>query len=143
MAHRVETPYGAIFPTVGPCKDDYPNIVTHTTVAGTMLTMQMPAIRAWEAAEFRNGRKLPWKKHRKPKAIPVTGTLRSCSLQAHLYASDHDRYAAPETTRHCRGLAGDINTGFLNRRVRRCLIAEGFHFPRDDEPWHASYWESG
>jgi hypothetical protein len=105
--------------------------------------MQLPACRAWEAAEYRNGRKLPWKKHRRPKTIPVTGTIRTCAYQTQLYESDSERYADPNLSRHCRGLAGDINTGFITRRNRRCMIAEGFHFPRADEPWHASYWESG
>lgn len=143
MSATVPTRFGPIYPTIGPCRDDYPNIHEHTTPAGTTLRMQMPAIRAWERAELANGRKYPWREHRIPRAIPVTGTWRSCALQAALHDGDPDRYASEDGSRHCRGLAGDIHTAYLDRRRRRCLVAEGYHFPRADEPWHASYHESG
>lgn len=139
----IQTPYGPIYPTVGPCRDDYLNIRTRTTPSGTILKLQLPAIRAWERAELRNGRKYPWRKHRTPKAIPVTGTWRSCAEQTQLHNDDPQRYADPNGSRHCRGLAGDVNTAFLTRRVKRCLAREGFHMPRADEPWHWSYYENG
>lgn len=143
MAERVHTPFGDIFPTIGPCKD-YPNLATFQNAAGQVMTLQEPAMRSFLAAERLNGRKLPWKKHRTPRAIQVTGTTRSCALQTQLQNSDPGRFADPDSSAHPRGLAIDV-TNYprnLTRRARRALTRTGWRQARpDDEPWHFSYWE--
>jgi hypothetical protein len=141
MTNRVPTNFGDIFPCEGPCRDDYPNIVTDHNAAGQLVTLQEPAMRAYHHAEFLNGRKLPWKP-RKPKAIRITGIgLRTCSSQTDLFHSDSHRFAPPESSRHCRGLAIDVfNTpDNLTRRAKAKLIACGFSFPVSGEPWHACF----
>jgi len=143
---RVKTPFGDIFPTEGDCKDDYPNISTFHNAAGQIMKLQEPAQRAWLAAELLNGRKLPWKKKRKPKAITITGEgWRSCSSQTALWQSDTHRFAYPGSSRHCRGLAVDCyNTSTnLTRRAKRSLEACDWHFSVPGEPWHVSFHEVG
>jgi hypothetical protein len=142
---EVKTPYGDIFPTVGPCRDNYPNLKTFQNAAGQTMTLQAPAMRAFLEAERLNGRKLPWRKHRKPKAITVTGSIRSCADQTRLHNSDPGRFADPDSSRHPRGLAIDATniTTNLTRRAKAALVKVGFHLPRTDEPWHYSYFENG
>ena len=141
----VETPYGAIHPVEGPCKDDYDNVVTFQNAAGQFLTLQRPAMRAWLEAERLNGRRRIRKDKRKPKAILVTGTRRSCAYQTQLHNAEPDRFADPDESRHCRALAADVtNTPRnLTRRARRCLIKVGFYFGVPGEPWHCSYYKDG
>jgi len=146
MSERTKTPFGDIFPTQGRCKDDYPTIITFQNAAGQLMRLQAPAMRAFLEAERLNGRKLPWRKHRRPKAIRITGEgWRSCASQASLYRSDPGRFADPASSRHCRGLAVDVyNTpDNLTRRARRALQRTGWRFAVAGEPWHASYWEAG
>jgi hypothetical protein len=142
MEKPVHTEFGDLYLGTGPCKDNYPNIITVQTAAGQMLTLQAPAARAFLQAERLNGRKLPWREHRKPKPIAITGVgRRTCASQQAYYDSDHERYAPPSSSRHCRARAVDIfNTARnLTRRARRCLIKVGFSFPVSGEPWHACY----
>ena len=141
---RVPTPFGDIFPHVSPCKDDFPNIVTDHNAAGQIVKLQEPAMRAYHEAERLNGRKLPWHKHRTPKPIRITGIgFRSCADQTDLYvhSSPPGRFAPPDSSRHCNGLAIDVynDTTNLNTRTKRCLIKVGFSFPVSGEPWHACY----
>jgi len=146
MTERVKTPFGAIYPTEGPCYDNYANIVTFHNTAGQLMKLQEPAKRAWLEAERLNGRKLPWKKLRKPKAIRITGEgWRSCSSQTALWQSDSHRFAYPGGSRHCRGLAVDVyNTpDNLTARAKRSLEACDWNFGVSGEPWHCSFWESG
>lgn len=145
MAGRVSTPFGDIFPTVGRCRDSYVNLVTFQNAAGQLIKLQEPASRAFLKAELLNGRKLPWRKHRKPKAIRITGEgFRSCADQSALYSSDPGRFADPNGSRHCRGLAVDVDTASTNltRRAKRALERCSWNFAVEGEPWHASYWES-
>lgn len=142
MPNRVSTPFGDIWPCEGICKDNYRNIVISQNAGGQIVKLQEPAMRAYHEAERLNGRKLPWKKHRKPKAIRITGEgWRSCFSQAALYHSDPGRFANPNDSRHCRGLAIDVfnDRADLNTRTRRCLRRVGFSFPVSGEPWHACY----
>lgn len=139
---RKSTKYGTVFRLSGGCKDDWDNIVTssyYRKPSGIIrrrkrrvpITMQRPAIEALRAAEARLGRE-----------IVVTGSARSCALQASLYASDPKRYAPPSVGLHCQDLAIDATTEDpeLKTTTRHALEAEGFTQARPtDEPWHFSY----
>lgn len=141
------TPYGRIW-YGGPCRDDYPNLVTYDQGGGhTVLTLQRPAMRAFWAAQVRLAKRLGWSERRleeHPHGKPIRvlpGTNRTCATQHRLWKSDPKRYARPEITGHTRGLAIDVDQtqGYLEL-VRRCLLAEGWRQVRpDDEPWHFSY----
>lgn len=138
---RIKTPYGGIY-YGGSCYDDYATIETYDQeISDRPVKLQGPAMRAFKAAERRYGkrRKTGWR------AIPLTGSWRSCEYQADLYASDPDRYASPDKTGHTRGLAIDVRNdlGLIAKfRIRRALRAEGWKQARSDEPWHHSYWIS-
>lgn len=150
-AENIKTDYGTIH--YGPvCKDDYPNMVVYDQPGDhAILTLQRPAMKAFWAAEVRVALKLGWslarieKNDGHGKAIYVIpGTNRTCETQARLYASDPNRYAAPNVTGHTRGLAIDVSQeqGNLDL-INHALAAEGWHRCRpDDEPWHWSYWVS-
>lgn len=144
MAERQEmdTKYGRIFRLDGGCKDDWANIVTsrwYRKPSGIIrrrlrrnpITLQKPAMDAWRAAEKQLGHE-----------IVVTGSSRTCELQAKLYASDHNRYAPPSVGLHCQALACDASTEDPNLKTstRKALEGHGWHQARpDDEPWHFSY----
>lgn len=120
-----------------------PKSAGYTKSAGDV-TLQGPALRAFKAAEQRI---TPKRLRQKGKTRPIilTGNgYRSYGLQASLYNSDRSgRYADPDCSLHCEALAVDVHTGFLGaligRRARKALIAEGFVFGVDGEPWHASF----
>lgn len=127
--------FGSVFHTVGPCKDDYPNIVIRHNAAGQLFKMQEPAALAYAMAEELNGR-----------AIRITGEAwRSCSQQSALYRSDPGRFADPDKSRHCRGLAMDVyNTpDNLTARAKDSLEAVGFCQGVSGEPWHFAFTECG
>lgn len=131
----VDQPFGRVYHTVGPCKDDYPNVTTTHNLAGQLLRGQLPALLAFHEAERLNGR-----------AIRITGEgQRSCSLQSALYRSDPGRFAPPDTSRHCRGLAFDIEytPSNLTSKARASLEAVGFIFGVSGEPWHCAFMEAG
>jgi len=124
-------PYGPIFPCVGPCKDDYPNIVIRHNRGGQLFKMQEPAALAYAEAERIYG-----------KCIRITGEAwRSCSQQSALYRSDPKRFANPDGSRHCRGLAMDVynDSTNLNTKSKAALESVGFSFPVAGEPWHCCY----
>lgn len=137
---RYDTKYGTVYhrPT---CKDDWKNIKTVVSrrkdgseVPYTKLTLQEPAIKSIRAVEKKLSR--PWKKY----FVRVTGTIRTCELQASLYASDPQRYAPPNSGLHTHGLAIDVHTGYLSRKLKKALLADGWHQSRPvDEPWHFSF----
>lgn len=146
-AENIRTPNGTIH--YGPtCRDDYPNFEVYDQGgSAVVLTLQKPAMTAFKAAEVRYAKKLKWsdarikKNHGLGRAIAVlAGTNRTCATQAKLYASDHSRYAPPNSTGHTRGLAIDVNQGQPNLAiVNAALLAEGWNRARSDEPWHFSY----
>lgn len=124
-------PFGEGYPVVGPCRDDYPNMVVRHNAGGQIFRMQEPAADAYAAAEKAYGR-----------PIRITGEAwRSCSIQSALYRSDPGRFANPDSSRHCRGLAMDVynSSANLNTASRAALIAVGFSFPVSGEPWHCCY----
>jgi len=136
---RYKTKYGTIFhrPT---CKDDWKNIITRNrkrfgkVVPYTTMTLQEPALLSIRAVEKELSK--PWKRF----MVRVTGTLRTCDQQRALYASDPKRYAPPNSGLHTHGLAIDVHTGYLDDRLRKALLAHGWHQSRpDDEPWHFSF----
>lgn len=135
------TRFGRVYRLEGGCKDDYNNIRTskrYRKVSGVIpfrarrvaVTLQKPALDAFRQAEVRLGRE-----------IVVTGSARSCELQAKLYASDRSRYAPPSVGLHCQDLAIDVTTEDpeLQTKVREALLHVGFTQARADEPWHFSY----
>lgn len=136
---EIQTPTGGIR-YGGPCRDDYPNMVTYDQGGGnTILTLQHPAMTAFKRAEARYGKRRP-SKRRDIRVLP--GTNRTCATQERLYHEDSSRYAKPEITGHPRGLAIDVDQsqGWLAlRRIRRALLAEGWVQVRPDELWHYSY----
>lgn len=135
----VDTPYGPIHPTTGPCKDDYDNIVTDQNRIGQTVKLQRPAMDSYQAANHRYRAIF-----NRRKAIRITGSWRSCADQTRLHNENPQRFAAPDTSRHCRGLAIDVDTAILTRRVVRILTKHGWNRARPtDEPWHFSYYESG
>ena len=133
--HAIEAnhPFGPIFHTMGPCKDDYPNITYRHNGAGQILHAQLPALLAFLEAERLNGR-----------PIRITGEgFRSCSVQTQLHNAEPGRFADPDNSRHCRGLAFDVyNTpDNLTAKAKTCLEAVGFCFGVPGEQWHAAYLE--
>jgi hypothetical protein len=98
------------------------------------MTLQRPALRSIEAVEEEiSGR---WIK----RYVRVTGTWRSCAFQLSKWKEDPSRFAHPSVGLHTQGLAIDIHTAFLNKRLKRALLKHGWTQSRpDDEPWHFSY----
>ena len=136
-----KTPYGVIH-SGGVCKDNYLNIKLYDQppAGGSPVKLQGPALRAFKAAEVRYGKRTG----RKWRAIPLTGSWRSCVYQASLYAKDRRRYASPDGTLHTRGLAIDVSTSAPNQSLMRAALkAEGWVQARSDEMWHYSYFISG
>jgi len=134
-AIEAEHPFGPIFHTEGPCKDDYVNIVVQHNAAGQLVKLQAPAMDAYHEAERLNGR-----------PIRITGIgWRSCSSQTELWQSDPHRFAYPGSSRHCRGLAIDVfNTSDnLTPKAKASLEYVGWNFAISNEPWHASFVEAG
>lgn len=135
------TAHGRIYRLEGGCRDDWANIVTsrwYRKPSGLIrrkrrrnpITLQRPAIESWKAAEAQLGRE-----------IVVTGSIRTCELQAQLYASDQSRYAPPWVGLHTQGLAADVTTEdpYLTTTTRKALEAHGWSQARpEDEPWHFS-----
>lgn len=140
------TEYGRVYRLVGGCKDDYANIDTsknyrkesgvvkwrRRTVA---ISGQHPMLAAIRQVEKELGME-----------IVVTGSLRTCALQASLYAKDRNRYAPPSVGLHCQGLAIDVNTVWRDAlsvhdelRFVGLMKHAGFTQARSDEPWHWSF----
>jgi len=115
----------------GPCKDDYFRIQIYHQDAQRYVKLQRAAIASLQAAEEVLNAK-----------IYVTGSWRSCSLQAKLRRSDPKRFADPNTTAHCRGLAIDVSqnqTAKKLAKIDRELRIRHWHQARTDEPWHYSF----
>ncbi|MGH2595789.1 MAG: hypothetical protein ACRDH7_07475 [Actinomycetota bacterium] len=132
---RVNQPFGPIFHTTGPCKDNYPNIVVDHNAAGQLVKLQRCSMLAYHEAERLNG-----------KPITITGEgWRSCSQQSALYHSDPGRFANPDDSRHCRGLAIDVtNTpANLTTKAKASLESVGFCQGVSGEPWHFAFSECG
>lgn len=138
---RYETRYGTVYRMVGGCKDDWKNLATsnfYRKDSGVIrlrsrrlpVKMQRPALQAFRQAEAKVGHE-----------IVVTGSLRTCELQAALYRSDPNRYAQPSEGVHCQGLAVDVSTEQpdLTTGIRKAMTLCGFKQSRSDEPWHFSF----
>lgn len=134
-----KTKYGVIYDG-GPCKDDYSNINIYSQTQQRIVKLQGPALRAFKAAEERCAT-------RRKKHILITGIgWRDCTLQYQLWTSDSSRFANPTTSKHCRGLAIDVDQGqgrFRLRKIQKALRAEGWNDVVSGEPWHYSYFVSG
>jgi hypothetical protein len=115
----------------GSCYDDYDRIEIYHQTPDRIVKLQRAALRSFKAAEEALG--FP---------ILLTGSWRPCSLQAELYRSDPNRFAHPDSTAHCRGLAIDVSTAQSQAKqdkIRKALLFRHWHQSRpDDEPWHYS-----
>lgn len=139
---KYTTRYGVIYRLIDGCKDDYESIETskfYRKESGLIkwrrrsnpVTLQRPALKSFKMAEEKLGRE-----------IVVTGSMRTCELQAQLYASDPNRYAPPSVGVHCQGLAIDVTTEDpqLQTKVRDALKLCGWKQARPDEIWHFSFY---
>jgi hypothetical protein len=118
----------------GRCKDDYARIRLYDQPpqGGSPIKLQAAALASFKAAEKAVGF-----------TIVLTGSWRACSYQRELYAADESRYAPPDKTAHCRGLAVDVSTALSapkQKKLCAALLARGWHQARPtDEPWHYSF----
>lgn len=146
-----DTKFGRVWRLSGGCKDNWPNVMTGTVggkyaVGGPeTYTLQKPALDslAWVAGEI--AAIGPFKIRKRP--VRVTGTARSCALQASLYASDRSRYAPPSVGLHTQALAIDVDTNWQQGldsktewKFKKAMLAAGWTQSRpSDEPWHWSF----
>lgn len=156
------TPYGTVTARNPGRKEAPPNLQTlkrraggpaidglvYTKDAGDVV-LQGPALRAFREAEKRA---TPDRIRKKGKVVPIILTgegYRSYALQYDLYHSEdnrksgYTRFADPDGSLHVEALAVDVNNNWLQllagRRARKALIAVGWFFAVDGEPWHASF----
>lgn len=132
-SYNVKKDMGGTWGTIrcgGACKDNYQNIAIYHQNSAEFVKLQKAAIASLKSAEDAVNKK-----------IFTTGSWRACSLQAQLYRSDPNRFAAPNTTAHCRGLAIDVsqNQNYLARIKKALLLREWYQSRPDDEPWHFSF----
>lgn len=141
----IQTQYGVIHDG-GSCCDDYSNLNVYQQTDSRIVKLQGPALRAFKAAEQRITPKR-LKRKGKTRHILITGIgWRDCELQRNLWLSDPQRYANPDGSKHCRGLAVDIDMGQSAARryaIKKALLLEGWHYAVPGEPWHTSYVVSG
>lgn len=141
-----QTRFGTVYRNPAVCQDDYDNIVTSRVFhkpSGVIrirprvqsITAQRGLIKALRDVEEHLGFE-----------VVVTGSARTCALQAALYKKDPDRYAKPSEGLHCQALAIDVNTtwqaGLSDKdeaRFKAWMKHNGFTQARPDEPWHWSY----
>ena len=141
-----KTPYGTVTARDPGRVAAPPNLRTYERTEGDVV-LQGPALRSFKEAEKAA---TPRRMRRKGKVLPIllTGVgFRSYAYQERLYASDSSgRYANPDGSLHCEGLAIDIHMGqSVTRRARIAyhLKKRGWHYGVSGEPWHASYRLSG
>lgn len=159
-----ETKYGVITVRNPGRKEAPPNLQTlkrrkggeavhgcvYTKDAGDVV-LQGPALRAFREAEYQATSP---RLRRKGKVEPIilTGVgYRTYTTQAALYYGPDNtngtRFADPDGSLHVEALAVDNHMGFFRlirkTRVKKALIAEGWHFAVSGEPWHASFKLSG
>jgi len=105
--------------------------------------LQKAALDAFHEAERRYahrtlGKKL-WRRFQS-RAIVVTGSWRSFSLQQMLYREDPQRYANPYSSGHVQAIAIDVNTTNKDFQLQREILKNvGWKQARTDEPWHWSW----
>jgi hypothetical protein len=114
------------------------------TILGQKLHMQLCALRAYRLACKEFAKRSGWSAERIKKtggrSILLTGSWRSCELQAQLYAGDSKRFASPNGTLHTQGLAIDVSTAMPDfDKAHAALAHVGWTRARSDEPWHHSW----
>ena len=132
-----DTKYGTITVRNPGRVEPPPNLQTYAQTASRHVVLQGPALRAFKSAEARCAT-------RRKKHILITGVgYRSYQLQASLYQSDSSgRYADPDGSLHVEALAIDVDQGQGRLRlaaIKKALVAEGWYYAVDGEPWHASF----
>jgi hypothetical protein len=126
------------------CKDDWANMRTQT-ILGQQLHMQLSALRAYRQACKRFAHLSGWSPERIKRTggrpILLTGSWRSCALQAQLHDQDPDRFASENGSLHPQGLAIDVSTIQHDfAKAHQALSDVGWKRARpDDEPWHHSW----
>ena len=118
----------------GLCKDDYARLVVNHR-DGRVLMLQGAAMDAYLDAERTLGFE-----------IVVTGSHRSCAQQTQLHNSDPQRFADPDGSYHCRGLAVDVSqaqSAAKLKEIHRVLSHRRWYRARPDEPWHYSFGGEG
>lgn len=140
-----QTQYGVIHDG-GACCDNYDNINVYRQTDSRIVKLQGPALRAFKAAEQRITPKR-MKRRGKTRHILITGIgWRACATQQALYLSDRSRYAPASSSKHCRGLAVDVDQSqgrYRLYQIKKALLLEGWHYAVPGEPWHVSYVVSG
>lgn len=142
-----KTPYGTVTARNPGRVAAPPNLQTYERSVGNVV-LQGPALRSFKEAEEAA---TPRRMKRKGKVLPIllTGVgYRSYALQKSLYENSDQpgRYADPDGSLHCEGLAIDIHSGqsYLRRkRIAWHLKKRGWHYGVSGEPWHASFRLSG
>lgn len=135
----IDTKYGRIAVPDGKCKDNYP-LIEIMNRDGQIIKLQHGAMESYKDACRAYAKRT--RPHETFRIIPCSGTWRSCKLQTQLHNSDPSRFADPDSSLHCRGLAIDaINP--VPVLIRKLLLDRGWHQARSDEPWHFSYHFSG
>lgn len=125
------------------CRDNWPNMTT-AKVCGQVVHLQASAVRAFREACREFARLSGWTEARIKRtggrAILLTGSWRSCELQAEKHAEDPSRFADPDVSLHPQGLAIDVSTIQPDfDKAHRALAKVGWHRARPDEPWHHSW----
>ena len=143
---QYDTKYGTIHTTDPGPYHAYPNLQLYKQTDSRYVRLQGPALRAFKAAELRTTPKR-LKKKGKVRHILITGEgYRDYSLQEHLWRSDPNRYANPNSSMHVEGLAIDVDQGqgaFRLYQIKKALLLEGWHYGVSGEPWHTSYTVTG
>jgi LAS superfamily LD-carboxypeptidase LdcB len=141
-----QTPYGVVTARNPGRFTAPPNLQTYKREEGDVV-LQGPALRSFKEAEEAA---TPRRMRRKGKVLPIllTGVgYRSYALQKSLYAGDSSgRYANPDGSLHCEGLAVDIHMGqgvLRRQRIAYHLKKRGWHYSVSGEPWHSSFHLSG
>lgn len=136
----VDTKFGRVISPDGRCKDNYDLIeVMHRD--GQVTKLQHGAMESFKDACRAYAKRT--RPHDTFRLINLSGSWRSCSYQTQLHNSDPQRFADPNYSLHCRGLAIDVINP-VPQLLRGLLKARDWHQARpDDEPWHFSYWFSG
>lgn len=141
-----KTPYGTVTARNPGRYTAPPNLREYTQPNGNRVVLQGPALRSFKDAEIAA---TPRRLRRKNRILPIliTGVgYRSYELQRSLYSREPGRFANPDGSLHCEGLAIDIDmrqSTFRRARIAYHLKKRGWHYGVLGEPWHTSFRLSG
>lgn len=139
-----KTPYGVVTARNPGRVEAPPNLRTYARPEGDVI-LQGPALRSFKEAEIAA---TPRRMRKKGKVLPILLTghgFRDYAYQKDLFLHHNDppgRYADPDGSLHCEGLAVDISMdqGVIRRaKIAWHLKKRGWFYPISGEPWHASF----